>query len=187
MVWRVTPNSRATSATLPIAWYRSTSRSTSEGRSRRAVLTTCSRLEERRERSVPRASSAIELLPPCLEAARGPPAKGGYGFERLIDLTAEVLFKVKCAIIYVSQFITHEEIKKHKCGTLGTLPAWTNQNLPRTATGNARSGILIGILAAVSGLRHSGRGAGARCPSARSSLRGIVVRERREAPPRDHC
>lgn len=59
----------------------------------------------------------------------GPSAKGGYGFERLVDLTAEVLFKVKCAIIYVSQFITHEEQKKHKGGILGTLPAWTNQNL----------------------------------------------------------
>jgi tetratricopeptide (TPR) repeat protein len=59
----------------------------------------------------------------------GPVAKGGYDFERLVDLTAEVLFKVKCAIIYVSQFITSEEQKKHESGILGTLPAWTNQNL----------------------------------------------------------
>ncbi|MDQ1581516.1 MAG: hypothetical protein QOD05_2291 [Microbacteriaceae bacterium] len=59
----------------------------------------------------------------------GPVAKGGYDFERLVDLTAEVLFKVKCAIIYVSQFITSDEQKKHEGGILGTLPAWTNQNL----------------------------------------------------------
>lgn len=59
----------------------------------------------------------------------GPVAKGGYDFERLIDLTAEVLFKVKCAIIYVSQFVTSNEQKKHEGGILGTLPAWTNQNL----------------------------------------------------------
>lgn len=59
----------------------------------------------------------------------GPVVKGGYDFERLVDLTAEVLFKVKCSIIYVSQFITSEEKKKHEGGLLGTLPAWTNQNL----------------------------------------------------------
>lgn len=59
----------------------------------------------------------------------GPVAKGGYDFERLVDLTAEVLFKVKCSVIYVSQFVTSNEQRKHEGGVLGTLPAWTNQNL----------------------------------------------------------
>jgi tetratricopeptide (TPR) repeat protein len=59
----------------------------------------------------------------------GTVAKGGYDFDRLVDLTGEVLFKVKCAIIYVSQFITAEEQRKHKGSVVGTLPAWTNQNL----------------------------------------------------------
>jgi len=59
----------------------------------------------------------------------GPAGKGGHDFDKLADQTGEVLFKVKCAIIYVSQFITAEEQRKHAGETLGTLPAWTDQNL----------------------------------------------------------
>ncbi|PPF61589.1 hypothetical protein C5E11_14840 [Clavibacter michiganensis] len=59
----------------------------------------------------------------------GPVPKGGYDFEKLVDLTAEVLFKVKCGVIYVSQFIHASEMQKFSGKTVGELPAWTNQNL----------------------------------------------------------
>ena len=59
----------------------------------------------------------------------GPVPKGGYDFEKLIDTTAEVLFKVKCAVIYVSQYIHAAETEKASGKLTGELPAWTNQNL----------------------------------------------------------
>jgi tetratricopeptide (TPR) repeat protein len=59
----------------------------------------------------------------------GPVPKGGYDFEKLIDSTAEVLFKVKCAVIYVSQYIHAAETNKFSGELIGELPAWTNQNL----------------------------------------------------------
>lgn len=59
----------------------------------------------------------------------GHAGKGGYDFDKLADLTGEVLFKVKCAIIYISQFITAEEQRKNAGRELGALPAWTDQNL----------------------------------------------------------
>lgn len=57
------------------------------------------------------------------------PEKGGYDFEHLVQLTAEVLFKVKCAIIYTSQFIMAQESRKSSGQPVGTVPIETDQNL----------------------------------------------------------
>jgi len=59
----------------------------------------------------------------------GPVEKGGYDFDRLVDLTAEVLLKVKCAVIYVTQYIAKTEQSKAAGDRALPLPAWTGQNL----------------------------------------------------------
>jgi tetratricopeptide (TPR) repeat protein len=62
-------------------------------------------------------------------AISGP--KDTYMFEDLTDLTIEVFYKVRCAIIYLSLFIFRKEQSKHsnEKGKTVTMPLYTNQNL----------------------------------------------------------
>jgi tetratricopeptide (TPR) repeat protein len=63
-------------------------------------------------------------------AVDGP--KGTYAFEELTTITTEVLYKVKCAIIYITRFIESKERRKlssKRSGFVPTIPLNTDQNL----------------------------------------------------------
>jgi hypothetical protein len=60
-------------------------------------------------------------------AIKGP--EGTYLFEELTRITIEVLYKVKCAIMYVSLFIESKEASKHGTGLTVEMPLETGQNL----------------------------------------------------------
>lgn len=57
--------------------------------------------------------------------------KGTYTFEELSDITTDVMYKVKCAITYLSLFITRKERAKHgrQQGLVIDMPLSTRQNL----------------------------------------------------------
>lgn len=57
--------------------------------------------------------------------------KGTYTFEELSDITTDVMYKVKCAITYLSLFITRNEHFKHEHqqGLVIDMPLSTRQNL----------------------------------------------------------
>lgn len=56
--------------------------------------------------------------------------KGTYTFDELTRLTTEALYKIKCAILYVSLFIQSSEAAKHSgTGLVGTIPLSTEQHL----------------------------------------------------------
>jgi tetratricopeptide (TPR) repeat protein len=62
------------------------------------------------------------------KAVHGP--KGTYLFEDLTSTTTEVLYKVKCAIVYVSLFIQDKEQRNRHSGRLAaTMPLNTDQHL----------------------------------------------------------
>jgi tetratricopeptide (TPR) repeat protein len=62
------------------------------------------------------------------KAVQGP--KGTYLFEDLTSTTTEVLYKVKCAIVYVSLFIHDKEQRsRHGARLTATMPLNTDQHL----------------------------------------------------------
>ncbi|MGO9189563.1 MAG: LA2681 family HEPN domain-containing protein [Streptosporangiaceae bacterium] len=62
------------------------------------------------------------------KAVQGP--RGTYLFEELTSTTTEVLYKVKCAIVYVSLFIhAKEQRNRHSAGLAATMPLNTDQHL----------------------------------------------------------
>ncbi len=60
-------------------------------------------------------------------AVKGP--KGTYMFEDLTQITIDVLYKIKCAIMYVSLFIESKEGAKRGEGMMAQMPLSTKQNL----------------------------------------------------------
>jgi tetratricopeptide (TPR) repeat protein len=61
------------------------------------------------------------------KGVQGP--KRTYLFEDLTSITTDVLYKVKCAIVYVSLFIHAKERSSHGPGLTGTIPLNTEQHL----------------------------------------------------------
>ncbi|BCL78984.1 hypothetical protein ccbrp13_14490 [Ktedonobacteria bacterium brp13] len=60
-------------------------------------------------------------------AVKGP--EGTYLFEELTRIAVDVLYKVKCAIMYISLFIESKEETKGGSGLMAEMPLETGQNL----------------------------------------------------------